>query len=285
MAITIHRLGDCIGAEVLGIDVKKPIDDEIFGQVVDAFNKYSVLVFRDQDIDDEQQVAFSMRFGPLESTIKNDFTGGGGPINNLSNVDKDNQMIPAKDERITHLTANMLWHSDSSFKKIPARMSILSGREVPPEGGETEYASTRAAYDALPDEKKVMLEGLVAVHSIAYSRSLIDPNLLSQAFKDEMPPVQQILIRTIPETGEKALFVGSHASHLVGWPVEKGRILLKELLDWATQPQFVYRHKWRPKDLVMWDNRRCLHRGRPWDYKKYRRVMHRTTIAGDGPTA
>lgn len=284
MTIMINKLTDCFGAEILGIDIKSPINDETFGQIVDAFNKYSMLVFRDQDINDEQQIAFSRRFGPLESTMKNDFTGGGGPINNLSNVDEKDGLIPSEDQRMAHLSANMLWHSDSSFKKIPAKASLLSAREVPPEGGETEYASTRAAYDALPDEKKAVLEGLVAVHSIAYSRSLIASDLMTEEYKAEVPPVQQILIRTIPETGEKALFIGSHAAYIVDWPIEKGRALLKELLEWATQPRFVYQHKWRPKDLVMWDNRRCLHRGRPWDNKKYRRVMHRTTIAGDGPT-
>jgi alpha-ketoglutarate-dependent 2,4-dichlorophenoxyacetate dioxygenase len=284
MAITINKLTDCFGAEILGVDITKPIDEETFEQIREAFNKYAVLVFHDQDLNDEQQIAFSRRFGPLESTMKNDFTGGGGLINNLSNVDEKNEMISPEDKRLYHLSANMLWHSDSSFKKIPAKASLLSAREVPPEGGETEYASTRAAYDALPDDKKAMLEGLVAVHSLAYSRSLISPDLMDEAFKKEVPPVQQILVRTIPETGEKALFIGSHASHIVGWPIEEGRALLKELLEWATQPRFVYRHKWRPKDLVMWDNRRCLHRGRPWDTTKYRRVMHRTTIAGDGPT-
>ncbi|MCI0528022.1 MAG: TauD/TfdA family dioxygenase [Nitrospira sp.] len=284
MTLTINQLGDYLGAEVLGVDVKTPINEETFGQIVDAFNQYSILVFRDQDINDEQQIAFSKRFGPLESTMKNDFTGGGGLINNLSNVDQKNELIPSEDKRIAHLSANMLWHSDSSFKKIPAKASILSGREVPSEGGETEYASTRAAYAALPDEKRAMLEGLIAVHSIAYSRSLIASDLMTEEYKAEVPPVQQILVRTIPETGEKALFIGSHASHIVGWPTEKGRALLKELLEWTTQPQFVYQHKWRPKDLVMWDNRRCLHRGRPWDPTKYRRVMHRTTVAGDGPT-
>jgi len=284
MTITIHKLTDHFAAEIFGVDLASPFDEATFGQIRDAFYKYSVLVFHDQDLDDTRHIAFSERFGPLEPTMKNDPSGGGGPIVNISNIDEKGEIIPPEDKRMVYNSGNMLWHSDSSFKRVPARASLLYAREVPPEGGETEYASMRAAYAALPDGKKAMLEGLVAEHSLAYSRSLIAPDLLSQAFKDEVPPVRQILVRTIPETEEKTLFIGSHASHIIGWPVEKGRVLLKELLEWTTQPQFVYQHKWRPKDLVMWDNRCCLHRGRPWDGRKYRRVMRRTTIAGDGPT-
>ncbi len=284
MKLTIKKLDKCIGAEIQGVNLASPINNEIFGQVNDAFHSYSVLVFRDQDINDEQHISFSRRFGPLESSMVNDPSGGGGPINRLSNVDEEGEIIPPEDRRMVYYSGNMLWHSDSSYKKVPARASLLFAIEVPPEGGETEYASMKAAYAGLPDKKKADMEGLFAEHSLAHSRSLIDPDLMNQAFQDEVPPIPQVLVRTIPETGEKTLFVGVHASHIIGWPVEKGRALLEELLSWTTQRKFVYRHQWRPKDLVMWDNRCCLHRGRPWNGAEYPRVMRRTTIAGEGPT-
>jgi alpha-ketoglutarate-dependent 2,4-dichlorophenoxyacetate dioxygenase len=179
---------------------------------------------------------------------------------------------------------NMLWHSDSSFKQVPSLASILSGREVPSEGGETQFASMRAAYDALSDAMKRRIEGLIAEHSFVYSRSLIDPAMLNDAQKAEVPPVPQTLVRQNPVNGRKALYVGSHASHIIGMPVAEGRALLKQLLEHATQERFVYTHKWQPKDIVMWDNRAVMHRGRPWAYLKFRRVMHRTTVAGGGPT-
>ena len=198
--------------------------------------------------------------------------------------DENGQIIPPDDTRSLYQAGNTLWHSDGSFKSVPLRASLLSAKIVPPADGETEYASLRAAYAALPEDKRASLEGLVAEHSMAHSRAQIAPHLMSEAFKKETPAVKHVLVRTIPETGEKALYVGSYASHIIGWPIERGATLLKELLEWSTQPQFVYQHKWRINDLVMWDNRSCLHRGRPWDNGTYKRIMHRTTLAGDGPT-
>ena len=151
--------------------------------------------------------------------------------------------------------------------------------EVPPAGGETEYASLRAAWASLPEERQALIEDLAAEHSIAWSRQQIAPGLMDDQFLEDTPPAPHPLVRTTPETGEKALLVGSYATHVVGWPLEKGRALLAELLEWATQPRFVYRHEWRRHDLVMWDNVGCLHRGRPWD-GRHRRVMHRTTLSG-----
>ncbi len=283
MVLKIERLHPLFVAEVTGVDLRQPVDDEIFAQIQDAFETHSILVFRDQDIDDAQQIAFSERFGSLERMLKGSM-GDGTPIANLSNVDPqtDTTMLPT-DKRAVRNSANMLWHTDSSFKRVPALASLLSGREVPPEGGETEFASTRAAYAELPEDRKQELDALIVEHSFAYSRSKVDPEMLNQEQKDEVPPVPHPLIRQNPVNGQKALYVGSHASHIFGRPVEEGRALLEELLDWATQPQFRYLHKWRPKDVVMWDNRCVLHRGRPWDYK-FRRVMRRTTVAGDGPT-
>jgi alpha-ketoglutarate-dependent 2,4-dichlorophenoxyacetate dioxygenase len=283
MSLKIEKLHPLFVAEVTGVDLQRPIDDETFSKIREEFEAHSILVFRDQDIDDAQQIAFSEQFGSLERMLKGSM-GDGTPIADLSNVDPESgTVMPPDDKRVIRNSANMLWHTDSSFKRVPALASILSGREVPPEGGETEFASTRAAYAALPDARKQGLDALIVEHSFAYSRGKVDPEMLNQEQLAEVPPVPHPLIRENPVNGQKALYVGSHASHILGRPVEEGRALLEELLDWATRPAFRYLHTWRPMDVVMWDNRCVLHRGRPWDYK-YRRVMRRTTITGDGPT-
>ena len=163
--------------------------------------------------------------------------------------------------------------------------SLLSAREVPPEGGETEFASMRVGYERLSEPMKRSLEGKVAIHSFVYSRGLVGDELLPPDHAAQVPPVPQALVRVNPSNGRKAFYVGSHACEIVGVPTDEARALLRELLVVATQPDLVYTHRWRPGDLVMWDNRAVLHRGRPWDESQYRRVMHRTTVAGEGPTA
>jgi len=274
-------------ARVSGLDLSKPLDDGAFGQVRDAFHHYAVLVFPEQRISDDQQIAFSERFGPLEVSIRKDRPRriANPRVSDISNVDERDRVFDPDDERAIYNAGNRLWHSDSSFKRVPAMASLLSGREVPPEGGETEYADLRAAWDALPADRKRGLDELVAEHSFVYSRGLIGYDQFTDAERAEVPPVPQAVVRTHPATGRKSLYVGSHASHIIGRPVEESRAFLLELLDFATQPRFVYRHAWRQHDLVMWDNRCVLHRGRPWDERRYRRVMHRTTVAGAGPTA
>src|SRR6266511_301096 len=278
--------GDFV-ARVSGLDLSRPLDDGAFGQVRDAFHHYAVLVCPEQRMSDDQQIAFSERFGPLEVSIRK-----GRPrrianphVSDISNVDERDRVFDPDDERAIYNAGNRLWHSDSSFKRVPAMASLLSGREVPSEGGETEYADLRGAWDALPPERKHGLESLVAEHSFVYSRGLIGYDQFTDAERAAVPPVQQAVVRTHPATGRKSLFVGSHASHIIGRPVEAGRALLRGLLDFATQPRFVYRHAWRQYDLVMWDNRCVLHRGRPWDEQRHRRVMHRTMVDGTGPTA
>ena len=284
MTLTIRKLEEHIGAEVQGVDISSPIDAETFDKLRGALCEYAVLVFHDQDITDEQHVAFSEGFGPLEMTMANDPIGNGGPIGVISNLDENGEIIPPEDSRTLYTVANTLWHSDGSFKRVPLRGSLLSAKVIPPEGGETEFASLTAAYAALPEQKKADIEELIAEHSIAHSRAQIAPNLMDEAFQKDTPPANQRLVRTIPETGKKALLVGSYTTHVHGLPIEKGKTLLKELLEWSTQPQFVYRHTWRVNDLVVYDNRCCLHRGRSWNRGKYKRVLHRTTLAGDDPT-
>ena len=284
MALKIRKLEKHIGAEVQGVDITSPIDVETFEQLRGALCEYGVLVFHNQDITDEQHVRFSEGFGPLEMTMPNDPIGDGGPIGVISNLDENGDIIPPEDLRTLYTVANTLWHSDGSFKHVPLRGSLLYAKIVPPKGGETEFASLTAAYAALPEQKKVDIENLIVEHSIAHSRARIAPNLMEEAFQKDTPPVNQRLVRPIPETGKKALLVGSYTTHVHGLPIEAGKALLKELLEWSTQPQFVYRHTWKVSDLVVYDNRCCLHRGRSWDRGKYKRVLHRTTLAGNGPT-
>ena len=284
MNLTIRKLEEHIGAEVQGVDITSPIDAETFEKLRGALCEYAVLVFHDQSITDEQHITFSEGFGPLEMTMPTDPIGDGGPIGIISNLDENGDILPPADSRTLYTVANTLWHSDGSFKRVPLRGSLLYAKVIPPEGGETEFASLIAAYEALPQKKKVYIEDLIAEHSIAHSREQIAPNLMDDAFQKDTPPVNQRLVRTIPETGKKALLVGSYTTHIHDLPSEEGKALLKELLDWSTQPQFVYRHTWRVNDLVVYDNRCCLHRGRSWDRGKYKRVLHRTTLAGDGPT-
>lgn len=286
MSLTTRALHPLFGAELVGVDVKR-VDDVTFTEIVAAFNEHSVLLFRGQSLGDEEQIAFSRRFGPLETTIRSIASREGTPVHiaNLSNVDADGRLIPSGDKRNVYNAGNQMWHSDSSFKKVPALASLLSAREIPPEGGETQFASMRVAYGRLPGDVQRFLEDKIAVHSFVYSRGLVDDGLMPADHAAQVPPVRQALVRVNPVNGRRALYVGSHACEIVGMPTAEARALLRELREAATRPELVYTHRWQVGDLLMWDNRCMLHRGRPWDESRYRRVMHRTTVAGDGPTA
>jgi alpha-ketoglutarate-dependent 2,4-dichlorophenoxyacetate dioxygenase len=286
MTLATRRLHPLFGAEILDVDVKR-VEDATFPELVAAFNEYSVLLFRGQSLTDEEQIAFSQRFGSLETTIRSINTQDRTlpHIANLANVDAEDRLIPRGDKRNLFNAGNQMWHTDSSFKRVPALASLLSAREVPPEGGETQYASMRVAWERLSPELQGLLEGKVAIHSFVYSRGLIADDLLPPEHAAQVPPVPQALVRTNPVNGRKAFYVASHACEIVGMPTAAARLLLRELLERATRPDLVYTHRWQAGDLVMWDNRCTLHRGRPWDESRYRRVMHRTTVAGDGPSA
>jgi alpha-ketoglutarate-dependent 2,4-dichlorophenoxyacetate dioxygenase len=281
MTLTIKPLHPLYAAEIQGVQAGSHIDDAVFAEVRAAFETYSVIVLRGQQLDDEGQIAFSRRFGELQVTPKVN-PGVGSYFARQSNLDMaTNQVIPPDDRRMLHQKANFLWHTDSSYRPIPSLCSLLSGRVVPPEGGNTEFASTRAAYDELPEALKRTIAGLHAEHSLVHSRSLVDPRALTEEMRNELPPARQPLTRINPVNGKRAVFVGSHASHILGWPLEEGRALLKELNDFVTQPRFVYSHAWRAGDLVIWDNRCVLHRATAYDTQKYERVMLRTTVEGD----
>jgi len=286
MIVPVHS---CVGARVEGVDLARPLDGASFWRIFDAFQEYSVLVFPDQRLTDEQQMAFSRRFGPLEATIKS--IGQERRLHenlvDLSNLDPqdDGKLMGWTDRRMLYQSGNQLWHTDSSFKPVPAMASLLSGREVPPIGGETEFVSMRHAYATLPEETKRRLEGKVTVHSILYSRSTIAEGLFDAEHERDLPPVRQALVRANPANGRRAIYIGSHAWYVEGMAYDESRRLLDDLLAHTTRPERVYQHRWRQWDLVMWDNRCMLHRGRPWDAAVHRRVMRRTTVAGEGPTA
>jgi len=287
--LSITRVHPCLGARVDGVDLTRPMDDATFNRIRDAFQEYSILVFPDQRFDDESQQAFSRRFGPLETTIR--AIGREDRLSDqlvdLSNVDPDHddKLIGWDDRRMIYQSGNQLWHTDSSFKPVPAMASLLSGREVPPTGGETEFVSMRHAYATLPEATRRALEDKVVVHSILYSRSTIAKGLFDPSQEKGLAPVRQALVRANPVNGRKSIYIGSHAWYVEGMPYDESRRLLDELLAHTVRPENVYQHRWQQWDAVMWDNRCVLHRGRPWDASTYRRVMRRTTNAGEGPTA
>ena len=282
--LEIHKVHPHIGAEVSGVDLGAPLPDDVFAQVRDAFHEHSVLVFRGQNISDEQQVAFSARFGELERTS---FTvAADNPyIYKLSNIDADGNVLPPDSEKRTFLVVNLRWHTDSSFRAIPAMASALSAREIPAtEPGDTEFASMRVGWETLPEDKRAAVEGLTALHSYAYTLSHFGEHGVKKNELDELPSAEHPLVRSDHPSGRKSLFVSGHIEGVVGMAADAGRALKHELMDWCTRPDFVYRHQWRRYDLVMWDNRCALHRATNIPARE-RRLMHRTTIAGVGPVS
>ena len=281
MPITVTRLTPAFAARIDGADISRPLDEPTWAAIRAAFDEHSVLLFRGAALDDETQVAFSLRFGALEVTRSMN-PAAGTPFARQSNLDiKTGQVIPAEDRRMVYQLANMLWHSDSSFKPVPSLCSLLTGRIVPPEGGATEFASARAAYPALPEELRRRAEHAIVVHDFSWSRDQVRPGFFTAEERAVYPPVRHQLVRANPVNGRRALFLGAHASHLEGLPIDKGRARLRTLLDHVTQPEFVYRHEWEAGDLVIWDNRCVLHRATPFDAGRHQRLMQRTTVAGD----
>ena len=274
----LHRL---FGAIVEGVDVTKPIHDETFTELQNALTEFSVLVFPGQEINDAQQIAFSQRFGPLETT-KVGTRGTGSPLVILSNIGEDNRVVPFTDRLNMVNRANMQWHADSSFKRIPAQTSILSAREVPVTGGNTEFVSMRVVYAELPEDLKQAVEDRVAIHDFAHSRDKVDPNLMTDSERATLPPVRQAMV--LDQGHKLSLYIGSHVSDVEGMTTSESRKLIDRLLSFATQKQFIYRHTWCLHDLVMWDNRSVIHRAQPFINHKERRRMVRTTIAGVTPT-
>jgi alpha-ketoglutarate-dependent 2,4-dichlorophenoxyacetate dioxygenase len=281
MSIAVTPLIPSFAARIDGADITRPLDATAWREIRSAFEEHSVLLFRGQPLDDEQQIAFSRRFGDLEITRSMN-PAAGTPFARQSNLDiKTGAVIPNDDRRMVYQVANMFWHSDSSFKPVPSLCSLLSGRIVPPEGGATEFASARAAYPSLPEALKRRVETAVAVHDFSWSRDQVRPGFFTAEERAVYPPVRHPIVRTNPVNGRRALFLGAHASHVEGLPLDEGRALLRTLLEHVTQPPFVYRHEWQAGDLVIWDNRCVLHRATPYDTARHKRLMQRTTVSGD----
>jgi len=288
MPIAIRQLHPVFAGEVSGIDITGPVTPEDVAAIEAGMDKYAVLVFRDQRFTDEQQMAFGSNFGRIEVSRGGNVTKPQDlrlkpGMNDVSNLAKDGRPLARDSRQRLFNLGNLLWHSDSSFRAIPAKYSLLSARIVNPKGGNTEFADMRAAYDALDDETKREIEDLVCEHSLMYSRGSLGFGEFSEEEKEMFKPVRQRLVRTHPVTGRKSLFLASHAGAILGMPTPEARILLRDLTEHATQPRFVYVHKWKLYDLVMWDNRQTMHRGRRYDESQPRDVR-RTTVAGDAPT-
>lgn len=278
--IQVEPIDATLGAVVRGVDLNQPLDDESFGEIHAAWLEHAVLVFPGQHLDDESHEAFSRRFGRLERVI-NRSRGNSDTISNLSNVRKDGSLAkPASNLYLFH-KGNSYWHTDSSFKRVPAKASLLSARQVPSEGGETEFADMRAAWDELDAKLQARLEDRIAEHSYRYSQGKVGGlDVLSKEELDALPPVEHPVVRTHPETGRKNLYIGRHASHILGEDVAESRALLENLCEEACRPPRVFTHHWQVGDLVMWDNRCVLHRGRPYPADQPRQ-MRRTTVAGE----
>ena len=279
-SVRVEPLDSTLGATVRGVDLGMPLGDEEFEEVNGAWLEHGVLVFPGQFLDDESHKAFSLRFGRLERVITRR-EGSTEVISNLSNVRGDGSLIPPDGSRALFLKGNSYWHTDSSFKRVPAKASLLSARQVPTEGGETEFADMRAAWDRLDPRMQARLEGKTALHSYRYSQGKVGGlDVLSEADLDDLPPVEHPVVRTHPETGRKSLYIGRHASHVVGEDVAASRELLEALCEEACRPPRVFSHRWTAGDLVIWDNRCVLHRGRPYPPDQPRE-MRRTTVAGE----
>jgi alpha-ketoglutarate-dependent 2,4-dichlorophenoxyacetate dioxygenase len=288
MAISIRQLTPVFAGEVSGVDLTKPLTKEEAAAIEAGMDKYAVLVFHGQNLTDEQQQAFSRNFGQLEDARGGNITKPGDKrlaegMNDVSNLGKDGKPLPKDSRQHLFNIGNMLWHSDSSFRAIPAKYSLLSCRVLNSKGGNTEFADMRAAYDDLDAETKAEIEDMICEHSLMYSRGSLGFLDYSEEEKKMFKPVRQRLVRTHPVTGRRSLYLSSHAGAILGHTVPEARIILRDLTEHATAPKYVYVHKWQLHDFVMWDNRQVLHRVRRYD-ESQPRDMRRTTVAGDAMT-
>ncbi len=288
MTIDIRPLHPVFVGEVSGADLTQKLTKSDVAAIEAGMDRYAVLVFHGQNITDEQQVAFSRNFGEIELAVGSNVTKLEDrrlpvEIADVSNLDKDNQVFTRDDRRRMFNLGNQLWHSDSSFRAVPAKYSLLSGRRVQSSVGNTEFADMRAAYDDLDAATKAEIEDLLTEHSLIYSRGILGFAEFTDAEKETFRPVRQRLVRTHPVTGRKSLYLSSHAGTIVGWPMPEARAFLRDLTEHATQDKYRYAHSWTQYNLVIWDNRQTMHRVRRFD-EKQPRDMRRTTIAGDAPT-
>jgi alpha-ketoglutarate-dependent 2,4-dichlorophenoxyacetate dioxygenase len=288
MSLAIRPLRGAFAGEVSGLNITQPIDGEAVAAIEAGMDAYAVLVFRDQHLTDEQQIAFTLNFGELESyqtpghIRKREEQRLGPGIADFSNLDRHGNIMSAADRVWFFKLGDRLWHSDSSFRPAPAKYSLLSGRVIPAWGGNTEFADMRAAYDTLDERTKAEVASLTCEHSLIYSREAIGFVDLTPEEIAAFAPVRHPLVRQHPVTARRSLFLSAHAGAIVGWTVPESRMFLRDLTEHATQREFVYSHVWRPGDLVMWDNRATMHRARRFDQREVRDVR-RTTLAGTPP--
>ncbi len=295
MTITARPLNPAnplFAGEILGVNAKTDLDPAAIEAVEKAMDRYAVCLLRNQFLDDDEQIRFSERLGELSYALNPGRAKGQSArlrreLYDISNLNEGHSILGDDDRRRILREGDRLWHTDRSFVEAATTYSLLAAREVPPEGGDTYFADMRAAYDALPQAVKSRIDKLRCQHSIWYSRCLAGAKM--ENFRPDeiaaMPGAVQPLVRVHPRTGRKSLVVASHASHILGMPLEEGRALLKELMDFATQPQFVYVHHWSVGEMIIWDNRCTMHRGSPFDDKRYRRDMRRTTVQLPQPEA
>ena len=291
MTLSFAPLTPTIAATVSGIDLTRPLTPEQVRAIDDGMDRYGVLVFHDQHFDDETQLAFSRNFGELEVSSGAEMSKPEKmrlkmEMADISNLDANNRLRAADDRKRLGALGNRLWHSDASFRAVPAKYSLLSARIVPPKGGNTEFADMRAAYDALDEATKAQVENLVTEHSNAFSREIIgfERQDYGAENQDKLRPVRHRLVRYDPHTGRKSLYLSAHIGGIIGWPVPEARAFIRDLMEHATQPEFVYAHAWKPWDLVIWDNRTTMHRARRYNDLTDVRDMRRSTIRGDGVT-
>ncbi len=289
MTIEINPLTPNLAGEVSGADLTRPLSTADVAALEAGMDRFAVLVYHGQAVTDEQQKAFSLNFGALERTEGGTVAKAkdqrlGAFMADVSNLDADHKPLARDDRRRMFNLGNQLWHSDSSFRAIPAKYSILSGRITVDKGGRTEFADMRAAYDALDAETKAEIEDLVCEHSLLYLRGTLGFTDVSEEERAMFRPVRQRLVRTHPVTGRKSLYLSAHIGTIIGWPVPEARAFIRDLTEHATQPRFVYKHVWKQYDMVMWDNRSTMHRVTRFDDTQVR-DMRRTTVAGDAMTA
>lgn len=288
MTLTIHQVGPCFAGEVDGIDLTSPLSSEDAAAVHAGMDEYAVLVFRGQNLNDDQQMSLTLALGAIEQSTNNSLRAKSDirlpeTFADVSNLDKNQHPFARDDRRRLFAIGNRLWHSDSSFKPTPAKYSILNAHSTPSKGGNTEFADMRAAYDALDNEMKAEVADLICEHSQVFSRQQLGFTDFTDEERERFAPVRQTLVRVHPTTGRVSLYLASHAGAIVGWPMPEARSFLRDLVEHATQREFVHKHEWRVGDLVIWDNRQTMHRARPFPAEEAR-DMRRTTIVGDGPT-
>jgi taurine dioxygenase len=274
----VRPIGATYAAEIVGIDLANPLGDEVFSALCRAFLQHKILVFRNQDFDDEAHSQFARRWGKLQVHVLNQYHKATNPeIIYLSNLDRDGK---PKGEHPDPGAA--IWHTDGSWARERGLATMLYGLVLPQSGGDTWFADMIAAYDGLSGAMKQTLDGLIAVHSLDYSRS---QTTAKQQMTDEQkraaPPVEHSVIRVHPDTGRKGIYLGQHASHIVGMPIDEGRALIRQINEHATQPQYVYIHRWQPRDFVMWDNRQLMHKATDFDWINDVRTLRRTTTVGE----